>query len=81
MNAVRVDSQVDAIRDAFGSESPVHLTAPDDELSRRYSNRPDRIRELASYGDVQINATERNVETAPTASQTSSLTHIRSTRA
>src|SRR5207248_10537346 len=42
VDAVRIKSQVDAIREAFGSRVlHVHLTAPTDVLARRYQRRSD----------------------------------------
>ena len=63
IDAVRMLGQVEGIRRAYGRRVfHVHLEASDDELARRYKNRPsDDIKELPSYADVQRNRTERNV--------------------
>jgi adenylosuccinate synthase len=64
VDSVRIEAQVKAIRQAFGSAvTHVHLTAPLDELARRYRKRPKRLKELASYEDVRANPTERKVDT------------------
>lgn len=63
VDAVRVPSQVRALRQAYGRRVfHVHLEASDEELGRRYkTRRTDEIRELATYADVQRNKTERSV--------------------
>ncbi|MFL5612429.1 MAG: adenylosuccinate synthetase [Gemmatimonadaceae bacterium] len=64
VDAVRILSQVEAIRDAFGPRvTHVHLTAPEEELARRYSQRHGEIKELSTYQKVRANRTERRVET------------------
>jgi adenylosuccinate synthase len=63
VDAVRIESQIDAIREAFGAiVTHVHLSAPDEELAARYSARHGAVRELKSYSAVRENATERKVE-------------------
>jgi len=63
VDAVRIRSQIAAIRDAFGSRvTHVHLTAPEDELARRYAERAGQVKELSSYSAVRQNPTERQVE-------------------
>src|SRR4029079_4119353 len=63
VDAVRIRSQISAIRDAFGSRvTHVHLTAPEDELARRYAERAGQVKELSSYSAVRQNPTERQVE-------------------
>jgi adenylosuccinate synthase len=63
VDAVRIPAQVDAIRTAFGLRvSHVHLTAPAEELERRYAARHGAIKELPSYEAVRSNPTERRVE-------------------
>lgn len=63
VDSVRIEPQVKAIRQAFGSNvTHVHLTAPLDELARRYRKRPKHLKELASYDQVRANPTERKVD-------------------
>lgn len=63
VDSVRIEAQVKAIRQAFGPPvTHVHLTAPLQELRRRYRRRPKRLRELSSYKKVRANKTEHNVD-------------------
>jgi adenylosuccinate synthase len=63
VDAVRIERQVKAVREAFGPRvTHVHLTAPIDELSQRYRNRRKELKELSSYRQVQSNPTEKNIE-------------------
>ena len=63
VDSVRIEAQVKAIRQAFGSNvTHVHLTAPLSELARRYRKRPKHLKELSTYEEVRANATERNVD-------------------
>lgn len=63
VDSVRIEAQVKAIRQAFGSAvTHVHLTAPLEELARRYRRRPKHLKELAAYDDVRANPTERKVD-------------------
>jgi adenylosuccinate synthase len=63
VDAVRIERQVKAIREAFGPiVTHVHLTAPLDELARRYRGRRKSVRELSSYRQVRTNQTENNIE-------------------
>src|SRR5262249_28053952 len=60
---VRIDQQIDAIRESFGSRVyHIHLTASAQELSRRYRSRDSGVIEVNSYEQLQSNRTERNVE-------------------
>jgi len=60
IDSVRKVEQVDAIRKAFGSRvAHVHLTASDEFLRRRFSERLPRPTEFSSYDDVRRNRTER----------------------
>ncbi len=62
VDSVRRLSQINAIRDAYGSRVVhIHLTAQPDELSRRYIMRHGSIQELPSYDEVQRDPTERRV--------------------
>ena len=64
VDSVRIREQVDGLRRAFGSHViHIHLTAPVEELSRRYRKRRSRMKELPSYEDVQANPTEAQVDT------------------
>ena len=63
VDSVRIARQVKAIREAFGPRvTHVHLTAPIDELARRYRDRPKALKELPSYRQVRSNPTEKNIE-------------------
>ena len=62
VDAVRIAPQIDAIRNAFGARvTHIHLTAPDEELARRYGQRQGEVRELATYDEVRGNPTEKRV--------------------
>ena len=62
VDAVRIQSQIDAFRLAFGPEVVhIHLTASDEELAKRYSERNGHIKELPSYSEVRDSETERNI--------------------
>lgn len=64
VDSVRIQSQVEELRKAFGQVViHVHLTAPGDELARRYKKRRSAMRELKSYRAVRADATERDVDT------------------
>ena len=65
VDAVRIAGQIEAIREAFGQiVTHVHLTAPEDELKKRYAKRaktrPDVV---TDYAEVRDDNTERQVET------------------
>lgn len=63
VDSVRIEAQVKAIRQAFGSAvAHVHLTAPLPELGKRYRKRRRRLREMASYEQVRVNPTEHAVD-------------------
>lgn len=66
VDAVRFIGQVEALREAFGSNRVVHvhLTAPFATLEGRYLERAarDETKEFRSYTDVQRNRTERDIE-------------------
>jgi adenylosuccinate synthase len=63
VDSVRIKSQIEAIRDAFGARVVhVHLTAPSAVLKRRYLTRSGPVKELRSYAAVQENETENRVE-------------------
>lgn len=63
VDSVRIISQVNALRDAFGSSIyHIHLTASDEELARRYTERHGRTQEFSSYLEVRQSKTERGIE-------------------
>ena len=64
VDSIRIVAQLQNIYGAFGRDVVhVHLTAPVDVLSRRYSERTGGpIAELSSYGDVQADATEAAID-------------------
>jgi adenylosuccinate synthase len=63
VDSVRIRNQIDALRDKFGARViHVHVTAPVDELARRYQARATRSgAEFKSYDEVRANKTERNL--------------------
>lgn len=62
VDAVRVRSQIKAIREAYGfSVNHIHLKAPEEELAARYKDRISDMQELRSFKDVSDNATEAAV--------------------
>ncbi|HEV7767816.1 MAG TPA: adenylosuccinate synthetase [Thermoanaerobaculia bacterium] len=64
VDSVRLISQVEAIRNAFGRNVVhVHITAPYEILARRYAARIATIQELATYEHVKADPTEAQVET------------------
>jgi adenylosuccinate synthase len=60
VDSARIRNQIDALRDKFGARVVhVHLTAPVDELARRYKQRGTRSGgEFSSYDEVRANRTE-----------------------
>jgi len=63
VDSVRSKEQIDGIRAAYGPiVTHVHLTAPLEELSTRYTNRDSPLGETPSYEVVRKNATEADVE-------------------
>jgi adenylosuccinate synthase len=63
VDAVRLKSQADAVRAAFGQRViHIHVTAPEAVLAARYATRLASVRELPSYADVRRNKTERNID-------------------
>jgi len=63
VDSVRLVSQVEAIRDAFGRNVVhIHITAPSEELAKRYAERTPSIQELSSYAEVTADPTEAQVE-------------------
>jgi len=62
IDAVRIEAQIDALRDVFGTiVTHIHLTAADAELERRYMARPAEMREFASYSEARESPTEAGV--------------------
>ncbi len=62
VDSVRLDSQIDAIRQAYGPRVfHIHLHASDAVLANRYHNRQKDLRELGSYDDVREDKTELHV--------------------
>lgn len=65
VDAVRITSQIEAIREAFGARvAHVHLVAPLEILSERYLTRSvnqNEMQELASYDEVRANRTEARI--------------------
>lgn len=61
VDSVRVPSQINAIRRAFGPHVVhIHLTAPEDELARRYESRK-RLGDPPDYATARREKTERMV--------------------
>lgn len=64
VDAGRLKAQVDHLRTAFPTRvTHIHVQAPREVLSRRYSERVSDLQELASYDEVVANATEAAVTT------------------
>jgi adenylosuccinate synthase len=64
VDAVRIQRQIDALREAFGADVVhLHLYSSEEVLARRYANRggTSGLVELSSYADVAANATEAAV--------------------
>jgi adenylosuccinate synthase len=62
VDAVRIEPQIEAIRQAYGPRVfHIHLHATDAVLERRYHERKADIKELTTYSDVKKNKTEREV--------------------
>jgi adenylosuccinate synthase len=63
VDCVRIEAQIEAIRQAYGPcVFHIHLTAPDHVLAGRYRNRATDVEEMRSYEDVRKNKTERHIE-------------------
>jgi adenylosuccinate synthase len=63
VDAVRIENQVEAIRQAYGPRVfHLHLTAPDEVLSARYYSRKTDVKEMKSYEEVRKNRTEKQIE-------------------
>lgn len=64
VDAVRIRGQIDGLRRAFGSRVlHLHLSAPREELSKRFKRRTGRAGEALSYEATQRDPTESQVET------------------
>lgn len=64
VDAVRIRGQIDGLRRAFGSRVlHLHLSAPPEELSRRFKRRTGRAGEALTYAATQRDPTESQVET------------------
>ena len=63
IDSARIEGQIDAVRQGYGRRVVhIHLTAPDDELKRRYADREDpKLKELSKHEDTLQNPTERAV--------------------
>jgi adenylosuccinate synthase len=62
VDSVRIEAQIEAIRQAYGGRVyHIHLHAPEAILAQRYEDRRNDIKELSSYSDVKKNKTEREV--------------------
>ena len=65
IDSVKIQEQIDAIRDAYGaSVTHIHMTAPLEVLTSRYESResPSYQAEQLSYQDVRLNQTENLVD-------------------
>lgn len=64
VDAARLKTQVDHLRKAFPTRvTHIHIDAPREVLSQRYSERDSDLKELSSYEEVAANATEAAVTT------------------
>ena len=62
VDSVRIEAQIEAIRQAYGPHVfHIHLCASDEELARHYAKRANDIKELPSYSDAKKNKTESKV--------------------
>lgn len=63
IDAVRLSTQLDGLREVFGRRlSHVHLQAPVEVLSHRYLSRDSELTELASYAETKQDPTEAAVD-------------------
>jgi adenylosuccinate synthase len=63
IDAVRIRGQIDAIRKAYGTDvHHIHLTAPKEELERRYRERNRDGDQTLNYQALKRNRTEREIE-------------------
>jgi adenylosuccinate synthase len=63
VDAVRVASQIEGVREAFPTRVfHIHLSASEETLARRYAARRSQFEEVESYEDLRRNRTERHVE-------------------
>jgi adenylosuccinate synthase len=63
VDSARIAGQIDGLREAFGRRVVhIHLTAPREELAKRYKRRKSKFVELATYDDVRRDPTEAKVE-------------------
>jgi adenylosuccinate synthase len=63
VDSIRIEQQAEAIRIAFGPlVVHIHLTAPTDVLSNRYSSRTPSVEEFSSYEQVRADKTESGIE-------------------
>lgn len=63
VDAVRIEPQITALRERFGSRiTHVHLTAPLDVLTERYRSRGNPSMEFGSYEAARANQTESKIE-------------------
>ena len=62
VDSVRIPTQIDAIRRAYGSlVFHIHVTAPEEVLAHRYAQRKADVAELPTYEEVRRSKTERGV--------------------
>jgi adenylosuccinate synthase len=63
IDAVRIQAQVDELRNRYGlNVFHIHLTAADEIVAKRYSHRAPKFAEVASYEEASQNPTEANIE-------------------
>ena len=63
IDAIRIEKQIGHLRGAFGPRViHIHLTAPREQLSRRYNGRSSKFKEFKTYKEAQKNPTEANIE-------------------
>jgi len=63
IDAVRIQGQIEAIRKAYGTDvHHIHLTAPEEELERRYEERNGEGDHTVDYSALKKNRTEREIE-------------------
>ncbi len=62
VDSVRIKKQIYGIRQSFGPIIHLHLTAPTNELERRYSKKYKTVKNMPSYDKVRQNKTEKDIE-------------------
>ena len=62
VDSVRIKKQIDEIRKSFSSLTHLHLTAPDEELEKRYCSRFKKNGNVPTFDEARKNKTASNIE-------------------